>query len=157
MDGIVKYLLCVTSAAIVCAIISTLPISTGAVKVTIKLVCGLFLCYCFISPVVKLDKFDFSALTGDIVDEAAAFVDEGETMAANAISEIILDRTRAYILDKATELGLDVDVTVFLSGDDMPQPYTVAIKGAVSPYARTILSEYLEKDLGVPKENQLWQ
>ena len=38
----------------------------------------------------------------------------------------------------------------------VPVPYAVTIRGSVPPYMRELLSNIIEKELGIEKESQTW-
>lgn len=156
MDGIRKYLLMVTAAAVVCALVKTLAGKKGGISAVIKMLCGLFLTFCVISPLVNLESIDFSMFTDTFSEDAARAAASGESMAANALSDIIKTRTQAYILDKAASMDLDVEVEVVLDSSDPPKPCGVTIKGDVSPYAKEVLGQYIENNLAIAKEDQKW-
>ena len=156
MDGIRRYLLTVTAAALVCAIVGALFDKKGAPAAVMKLLCGLFMTFCVISPFMDFELMDFSSFTGSFSDDAAAAVSDGKSMASNAQADIIKEQTRTYILDKAQTLDLDIDVEVILDSSDIPAPCAVILRGAVSPYAKEVLGQYIENNLSIPKENQTW-
>lgn len=156
MDGIRKYLLLVTAAAVACAMVSTLMGKKGGTAAVIKMLCGLFLTFCVISPIVNLERIDFSMFTDSLSENAALAASSGETMAADAIGDIIKTRTQAYILDKAASMDLDIAVEVILDSANPPQPCAVVIQGAVSPYAKEVMSQYIADNLAIAKEDQQW-
>lgn len=71
------------------------------------------------------------------------------------LSELIAQRTAAYIWDKAEELGLRVSVrvTVEPDTDGVPVPAAVEVTGPPSE----ALAEYLERELGIARERQVWK
>ena len=77
-------------------------------------------------------------------------------MAKDAAGEIIKARTQAYILDKARSLDVALTVEVFLDDATIPAPCGVRIEGAISPYAKKVLSQMMKDDLGIPPEEQIW-
>ena len=88
---------------------------------------------------------------------------EGEDIAAaaqedisNEISSIITERVETYILDEAGSLGIEVQVKDIQLDPDTLEPIQVEIWGDISPYNRSLLSDYLENTLGIGKEGQLW-
>ena len=66
----------------------------------------------------------------------------------------IEERTAAYISDKAKTLGTEVsaEVKTTPSSEGIPVPVEAEIAGA---YTRE-LAEYIEQDLGIPAERQVW-
>jgi hypothetical protein len=53
-------------------------------------------------------------------------------------------------------MNIDLAVEVVLSEDEIPIPVAVSLAGNVAPYAKSLLSEAISKDLNIPKENQTW-
>ena len=77
-------------------------------------------------------------------------------MAYQAMTELIKEKSQAYILDKAAELDASITADVTISEEELPKPLSVVISGQVSPYNRKRLESILETDLGIAKENQVW-
>jgi stage III sporulation protein AF len=77
----------------------------------------------------------------------------------NLVKEIIAEKTAAYISDKATELGMDctVEVTYQYSDDGMAYPESVRIKGAWDHTQQQALSDFIESNLAVSKDNQTYE
>lgn len=156
MDSIRQYLLTITAAAVVCSMANVLAGKKGTSAAVIKLLSGLFMTLCVISPLVKLEKIDFGIFTDGLAAEAAQTASYGEIMAKDAAGEIIKARTQAYILDKAASMNLDVAVEVMLDSENPPKPCAVTIEGDVSPYSKEILSQYIADNLSIAKEDQQW-
>ena len=80
-----------------------------------------------------------------------------EVQNREALAAIIKSKTEAYILDKAQELGLDVsaDVTVEMKSA-YPYPAFVQITGAFTPQQQEALTRYIEENLAIGKEQQVW-
>jgi len=70
------------------------------------------------------------------------------------LTELIKSRTAAYIMDKADALGLRVQVRVRTETgtDGIPMPVAAELTGEYSE----ALSAYLERELGIPRERQVW-
>lgn len=156
MDEVRSYLLLVTSAAVLCAIVRTMFGGKSGTSAVIKMLCGLLLAFCLVSPLVNLEKIDFSVFVDEISDEAAQSTASGEIMAADAMRSIIRGRTEAYILDKATAIGLELEVEVLLNDASPPQPCAVVIRGTVPPYAKEVMSQYIADNLAIAREDQTW-
>ena len=105
---------------------------------------------------------DKTSITGFIVLffrlelDAEDIVSEGEDMAVSATASIIKEQVTAYILDKASSLGLNLEVEVTMTGSSPPVPSAVALKGTASPYAKQRLQQIITDELGIPEENQSW-
>lgn len=157
MAGIRQYLLTVNAAALICAVLNTLSGPKGAVKGILKLLSGVFLALSVISPLLDIGQLELSGFTQTLQNDAVEAVALGKSMAADSAEQIIKEKTAAYILDKAESMNLDIEVEVYLDDSFPPQLNGVTIKGSASPYARETLKEYIEKNLGIEKENQRWE
>ena len=80
----------------------------------------------------------------------------GQQMAREQETQIISRQTQSYILDKAQALGAMIEAEVGLSDERPFVPVSVTIKGNLSPYARQVLENIIQNDLGIRKEDQLW-
>lgn len=71
------------------------------------------------------------------------------------LGAIIAEKLETYIWDKASEMGLEgeVSVSVRMQSSGVPLPDTVTIGTPFNP----ALSVWLEEVVGVPAEKQLWQ
>lgn len=156
MEAIRGYLLSVTAAAVICAVVSALLGKKGTISAMGKLLTGIFMAITVISPLAKIQLSNADALWDDLSVDAAAAVAAGEEAANNELRAGIKSQTEAYILDKAASVNVEVTVTVELSGEDPPVPERITIRGNVSPYARGQLENAITEDLGVAKENLIW-
>lgn len=153
MDAIRDYLVSITAAAIITGLLTALTKNCGSVSSIIKLLAGLFMTVTILSPMIHLPKSGFEPYLDEISYDAEYASQEGKRTADNEIEKIIIERTQAYILDKAVTLGADLEVEV-LAKDLIP--YSVSISGPVSPFAKSQLSHYISENLGIPLEEQNW-
>ncbi len=156
MEALRQYLLSVTAAAIVCGIAEKLLAKKGTAAAIGRMMTGIFLALVVISPLgtVSIDGLeDFST---DIRAQANEAVSAGQAQTHSALAAIIKERTQAYILEKAEAYQVLLDVSVEMSQEQIPVPLSVRLEGSISPYAKARLQDILEKDLGIPKEKQVW-
>ena len=74
-----------------------------------------------------------------------------------ALCAIIKSKTEAYIWDKAQELDLSVSIEVMVEANgSYPYPSGVQITGAFTPQQRKALEAYIEENLAIGKERQIW-
>jgi hypothetical protein len=156
MDQIRRYLLSVIAAAILCGIVNTLIGKKGSANSVVKLIAGLFMAFTVISPLVTVRLTNISDYFSDLSAQGEAITADGEAIALEELCAIIKSRTEAYILDKAVSMDLDLEVEVTLSSENPPLPCAVIIKGSAAPYEKVVITEYIAKDLGISKEDQLW-
>ena len=156
MGDIRQYLLTIITAAIICAVVNTIMENKGTITAITKMLTGLFLTVAVVSPLVSVQLSDFSGYVRGLDAAANEAVSRGEEMAQNATAAIIIEKTEAYILDKAASLELNIEVEVRLSSTNPLTPETVYLKGSISPYAKECLRQYISNDLGIPGENLIW-
>ena len=155
MQAIGEYLIGVTAAALLCAVVGKLSIS-GLSGAVIKMMCGVFMALAMVAPWAKIRLTVPLDLVLDAQEEAASLVSQGENSARETMAGIISEGVRSYILDKAGTMGLDLEVTVKLSDEDIPVPVAVTLKGEISPYHKGVLGDAIRDDLGIGKEVQTW-
>lgn len=156
MSAIAEYLLSVTGAAIISAVVLRMLEVKGSAASIAKMLTGIFMALTVIGPITQVRISDLLDLFPEISVDARQAVAQGESSAKNALAESISTQVEAYILDKATQLGVRLTVEVELSQDTFPVPVSVRLHGNISPYAKTRLQSILSDDLGIEKENQIW-
>lgn len=157
MEEVRAYILSVTAAAILCAIVSTLAGKGGSLGSLMKLMTGVVLSMVIISPLAKISVGNLDRYLDDLNLSATSAVEAGTVATQEAISNRIKAGVEAYILDKAAQLSLDVTVEVTLTEDGTMVPAAVVLEGAVSPYAKSRMETILKDDLGIPVEAQTWR
>ena len=154
MAGLGRYVLSVSTAALICGILTGMA-ENGGKKELFRLLGGVFLTIVIIQPLSRVDLdalLDLSFASR----ETDAAVQTKEKLAREAMADIIKAETEAYILDKAAALNASVTVEVILEERGTPIPVEAVISGEVSPYARRRLENILQTELGIAKENQRW-
>ncbi|MBE6983357.1 MAG: hypothetical protein E7435_03650 [Ruminococcaceae bacterium] len=156
MEEIRAYILSVVAAAIICGSIRMLFGKKGGITALITALCGIFMTFALISPLRQLDFSVYGDYFSGFMEEAQAVVKEGEIAALQEQRAFIKRETETYILDKAVSLGADISVAVTVSETTPPTPIEITVKGAVSPYVKTVLKDYLKEQFGIPEEAQKW-
>ena len=155
MESLQRYIVSVCGAAIVVSVIQVLlPKDNGLFRI-VKIVCGLFLTVTMLSPMLRDRVLDMSILKGNWSDSADQFIDSGTKMAMDQKNAIIKQRTQAYILEKAESMGLSISTEVTLDPESN-QPGCVVLTGNLTPYEKSVLSQYIQQNLAIPKERQQW-
>ena len=156
MEDIHQYLISVTAAAIVCAVAKSVSEEKTVAGSMVRLIAGIVMTVTVLSPVVSLSLEELPEFSAALNTGADTAVAEGKKMAEMEINAIITEQVRAYILDKATDLGADVDVEVLMPADGSNQPEGVVLYGNVSPYAKSQLQRFIAEEFLIPKEDQQW-
>ena len=151
MDAVRRYVMTLAAAAMLCALVKAIaPGHKGQEKI-LSLVCGIFLLATALGPLGLLRLPELSDPTAQARVEAA---ERAEEEAKQQMTAIISEEAVSYILDKAGDLGLELEVQVEL--DENLLPWSVRLQGAVSPYAKSRLSGQIETELGISQERQVW-
>ena len=146
MDAIRKYLISLCAAALLCALVRAL-VPGGRMKKLCSLLSGIsgWQLSDFAQELSKMQVAAEQARTGV------------EIRNREALCAIIKSKTEAYIWDKAQELDLSVSIEVMVEADgSYPYPSGVQITGAFTPQQRKTLEAYIEENLAIGKERQIW-
>lgn len=157
MGGLRAYILSVVASSVICGSVQMLLGKKGASATLVRMICGVYMAVVLITPLHRIDFSIYSDYFAGFMEEANSAVSIGENLAEQKRAEIIKQQTQSYILDKASSLGADVTVEVTLSEESPPIPIGITIKGAVSPYVKRMLTNYIEEQFGIPKEAQMWR
>lgn len=153
MDAIRDYLISITAAAIITGLATVLTKNSGSISSIIKLLAGLFMTVTILSPIMHLPLSSFQLYLDEISYDGDHASLAGKNAADEEIEKIIIERTQAYILDKADDFGAGLEVEVLVK--DLI-PCSVKITGPISPLAKSQLSRYIAENLGIPLEEQNW-
>ena len=151
-----EYLIGVTAAALVCAIVKAFLPDKGAIATVIKTLLGLLMILAVVHPWTSISTEGMFDWTQDFTTDAQAVVSDAQVQAKEAVRARIKEQTEAYILSKAEALGAQVEVSVEISDEALAAPLGVSITGTVSPYARQVISQMIADDLGISREAQEW-
>ena len=155
MDGVKNYLMAVCSAAILSAILKQLIGKSKMSSVTVNLLSGLFVAICIISPWKDFSLQDLEIYNPLHTQSGQSYVETGKRITQNQIDAIITEKVESYILEKTNQLHLQVEVRVELAEDGVP--FKSIVSGKLSPEEKKTLSAFLEKEIGIQKEMQIWK
>lgn len=154
MGHIKQYILALVAISILCSFLVSVTSAKGPQSNAIKIITGLAIVCVMLSPLID---FQFTQITDHFAMASANandIVAAGEAMAENAMQDIIKESFASYILDRAKTLNVNLQVEVTLSESFTPE--SVQLKGSITPYARSVLQEYIASELGIAKERQHW-
>ena len=156
MDAVRRYLFSLCAAALLCSLVRAL-VPKGRMKSICSLLCGMFLAMTALSGLAGWALEDVAEELSRMriaAEEARTGV---EIRNREALQAIIKQKTEAYIWDKAQELGLAVAIDVTVAEDaSYPYPAAVRITGSFSEMQRQSLTQYIEENLAIGKEQQTW-
>ncbi len=153
MEALRNWLLAVLAVSLLTAIAQAV-MPEGSVKAVGRLACGLLVFLAVARPVLGID---YTRLTSVIrsYTELTQQMQSELTGTKNSLTEsIIVRETAAYIQDKTEALGLDCTAAVEWdwSGDGLPIPVKVTVKGDLTAAERETLTDTLTQELGLERE-----
>ena len=157
MAGIGAYILSVVAATMICSVAVKLAGRTFTNQHLIRFVCGLVMAAVILQPLGDWVMPDLSGYFRDLESQVTNAVTMGTDFYHRSFSEDIQQRVEAYIQNKAMALGAELEITVKLEEGEYPVPTAVVMCGSISPTARRLLEQFLEEELAIRKEDQVWK
>ena len=104
-------------------------------------------------PLLRIDLTDFAVNAGAYREAVAQLEEELGAQRQRELSARIAAQTGAYIEDKAASLGASIRAVVTTEErGGVPLPASVTLYGEENAE----ISAYIERELGIAKEDQLW-
>ena len=152
MDVLNRWILGVTVISLALALAETLVTQEG-IRQVLRLAGGVLLLAALLNPVLQLRQEGIGPLSEG--QSAQELEQDYAALRQEQLAAVIAEETEAYISDKAAELGLacEVEVEVEEGEDGLPLPVAVGI----SIPRHEELSRWLETQLNIPAERQIWQ
>lgn len=155
VEGVRQYILSVICVSIVCGLVQ-LIFGKGSFSSLIKWITGLAVMITAINPLLNDSLWQWDKVLNNINLNSQEYISQGQSYAEEATAEIIMQKTSAYILNKAAALGVEITVEVQLRETYPNTPETVWLEGDVSPYIKRQLTHCAVKELGITEENVIW-
>ena len=126
----------------------------GSVQKIASFTGGLLLLLALLRPLLGADVSDLLPDLQQVQAEIEQRQEELQQVETGYWEQSIAEKTEAYILDKAAQIGWEgtVRVEVELSLEGLPVPSGLEMSG---PYCRELEQE-LAQELGIPVERQVW-
>ena len=157
MEWIRSYILTLTAAGILCALVRSLGGKGGRGR-GLSLACGAFLILAALGPFRSFPLEVSGENWQDLEYRVAREQRAAETRILNETNAVIREKTEAYILDKGKAMGAELEVEVTLeTKEGISIPAEVTIRGEYSPYIKQSLGHMLKEDLGIPEQAQRWR
>ena len=155
-EALRSYFLSITGAALICAVLQAL-VPSGTVKKVAGLIAGMIMIVTVLTPLTKLDAATIAQSISQLQMQANVDQSGIEVQNKEIIARIIEQQCTEYIEDKAESLGTSVQVTVVTEQQaDYPYPSAVTISGDYSELQRQVLTRYIEENLAIPEQEQVW-
>lgn len=151
-----EYLLSLCAACLLVTVIMSV-LRQGTAQRLAGIAGGLVIILTAISPLLKIDPDTMTRAVWKLNMDTEAACSGVEIGSRALLKQVITEKCESYILDKARNLGMQIQVEVTLcDAEDYPYPEKVILRGSWSVLERNRLSEYISEDLGVPAERQEW-
>lgn len=153
MAQLETYILRLLIGSILCATILRL-VQEKQYQTMLRTLCGIFLTLLLLDPLGEIRWSPDWSILKNAAYQGETYSAYGTQIAQRSQIQRISEALESYVLDKAagTDANLAVEVTV---GETLLPEYII-LRGEVAPDARQQLSEMIERELGIAKENQLW-
>lgn len=149
----------ICAAAIVFGVLLTL-LPEGSERSIASLCATVSLIIMFLSLVVKINWNGYSLALAQTRD-AAALIESNAENSRNRLSRLVIEREcEEYIMDKATDLGLKLDLVEISCSWDREGvwvPDSVSIMAEEDVNAAEKLSSWIEAELGIEAARQEWR
>lgn len=153
MEAIKEYIITFCIVAMICSILMKLVGEKGSIATLMKLLCGLFILFTALSPIVNLPLYEVTNYFDLLSIDAEYISATGMAATQEEIMCMVKKEAQDHISRKGASLGAMLEIDILIE-DYLPKEITLS--GAASPYSRKILSEYIEEQLGIPLEDQIW-
>jgi len=159
METLRSWIIGICTGALICSVARAIAPKGGSGN-AVRLACGFMTVALLIGPLKNFDFEEYALRLGEIRADGGEYADEAISSGDEHIKAVIEQRCEAYILDKATELGVEnasVAVSAKITdGGKYPYPYSVELGGEADGEQRKRLSSFIEGELGVPDGRQYW-
>ena len=152
-----EYLLTLTAATILSSLISSLA-PKGASGRGARIAAGLLVLVVAFLPFGEIDTLASARELMKTVSGDPLRTDFLTGSSRELMSSLISEEAEAYILDKAQEMGLSLQVEVTVSVREYyPVPWEVTLEGEMTQVQQSTLSSIIEQELDIPEERQTWK
>lgn len=147
------YLSSIIICSLCCSIVSQI-LTTTRKKALMHLISGVILSITILRPLSQIHLDLMLDVPGLDSYSADRYIADGEMAALELQKKSIQNACEAYILDKADAIGGQIDIRISLNDHQIPVFAEVTCEA--DPEVQIQLEKILMRDLGIPKENQIW-
>ena len=152
IETVRTWLTAVAAVTLLLSVVQQL-VPPGSLRETASFAGGLILLTVLLQPLAALRGADLDLSFQDCRQAVEQQQTELEDRRQTELAALIESATAAYISDKADSMGLALEARVTAeAADGVPVPVRVTLTGEKSGE----LSRWLETELGIPAERQVW-
>ena len=159
MEVLRTWILGLVAAALISGIALSITPKGGARR-AVSLACGFLTIAVMIGPLRDFDFESYASFMVEFNSDTEAYGLSLENENDRLVRALIEEKSAAYILDKAAELGitgLQAEVGTKLGEGEYPYPWEATLSGEVSEEQKDALSNAIEAQLGIPAERLHWE
>lgn len=157
MEEVKGYVMRLVAAGFLCGILKMFFRHDKGIAILIQFVMGIAMTFIAISPLTNLEFREINMYLDAADWNNDGIVEEGVVQAREAMSLHISEMTKAYIEEEAMAMGVNLNIEVEVSNEEIPQPVGVILEGKVSPYIKQYISNKITSDLGICEDKQIWK
>lgn len=151
-----SYLLSIVATGLLLSVVLSM-VPKGTIRKIAGMVGGVLMVLAILSPLVAIDHDRISQAVSKYLVEAETIQSGIEIESRELLSQVITEKCESYILDKACNMGIQVQVEIFLDDTaQYPYPDYVVIRGSWTPSEKSYLCKSISEELGIPEEQQEW-
>ena len=151
MGEIRQYFLQIVAVCMIAAVSNSIVKNQLMAKV-LRLVSGILILLVVIAPLAEVD---ISAFAKSLDKELQVELDEDQFHKEFQLQ--VQRATREHVERIANEMGFEIRAEVTVSDDEVPVPIAIRLFGSVTTEQMLELSQYIDKQLGIPIAEQTWR
>ena len=156
MEGIKAYIISIVAAAVLIGVLSCFFRKGSIVTKPFMLITSVFMILSMFQPFIGFRIGGNSLEMAGLYDEAEDLIRDSVDHSREEMASIITDQVKTYIQNKASAMGLILQMEIILSEEDPPVPWSVHLWGSVSPREKEILETYIYDNLAIARERVFW-
>ena len=156
MEGIRQYIISIITAAVLIGILSSFFRKGSVFTSPFALITGIYMVLTLLQPITGFRLGGINWDSSEIYTQTQIIIEKQTLDSKEQMKKIITEQVRTYIQNKATSMGLVLQIEVTISDGDPPVPWSVHLRGSVSPREREILEAYILDSLAITGERVLW-
>ncbi len=156
MESLKTYLLSVVAVCLIAAIAGAL-VKNPLIGKILRLVSGILVLLVVVSPLLEVDLDTIATAMRENFSSDSSMLEDVRESSQRQLAEQIKRATELHIEQTAANMGVLIQAKVRVNDDKIPTPISVEMIGVLEAEELATLSEYIAKNIGIPKERQEWR
>ncbi|MBE6984010.1 MAG: hypothetical protein E7434_00075 [Ruminococcaceae bacterium] len=155
MESVREYFLQIVAVCMIAAI-SCAIVKNPLIARVIRLISGILILLVVIAPLSKVDASKLPTYLDGVLDSDTQ-MQEAKNHAHLQFQTQVQKATQEHIELIADQFGFNIQAEVTVSDDEVPIPIEVKLIGTPNAQQMLQLSDYIETNVGIPKDQQIWR